>query len=78
MILHLLVYNAKMFPEALVLNKAFLVDCAALAGRKQIVIEVADIDAPSEEELEDIETPDLQRRKRWQRVAQAATKQCLR
>lgn len=42
------------------------------------MIEVADIDADSEEELEDIETPDVQRRNRWRRVAQAATKQCLR
>ena len=39
---------------------------------------MADIDADSEEELEDIETPDIQRRNRWRRVAQAATKQCLR
>ncbi len=42
------------------------------------MIEVADIDAESEEELDDIETPDVQRRNRWRRVAQAATKQCLR
>ena len=35
------------------------------------MIEVADIDADSEEKLDDIETPDVQRRK-------AATKQCLR
>ena len=42
------------------------------------MIEVADIDADSEEELDDIETPDVQRRNRWRRVAQAATKQCLR
>jgi len=42
------------------------------------VIEVADIDEDSEQELEDIETPDVQRRSRWRRVAQAATKQCLR
>lgn len=48
------------------------------AGRKQIVIEVADIDADSEEELEDVETPDIKKKNRWRRVAQAATKQCLR
>ena len=52
--------------------------CCALAGRRQVVIEVVDIDADSEEEVEDIETPNVRQRNRWQRVAQSATKQCLR
>ena len=52
--------------------------CCGLTGRRQVVIEVVDIDADSEEELEDIETPDVRQRNRWRRVAQAATKQCLR
>lgn len=43
-----------------------------------MVIEIVDIDADSEEEIEDVETPDGRRKARWQRVAQAATKQCLR
>ena len=43
-----------------------------------MVIEIVDIDADSEEEMEDVETPDGRRKARWQRVAQAATKQCLR
>ncbi len=43
-----------------------------------MVIEVATIDEDSEEELEDVETPNQSRQKRWQRVAQAAVKQCLR
>ncbi|EIE20800.1 alpha/beta knot [Coccomyxa subellipsoidea C-169] len=47
-------------------------------GRKQVVIEVATIDEDSEEELEDVETPNQSRQKRWHRVAQAAVKQCLR
>lgn len=49
-----------------------------ISGRKQVVIEVATIDEDSEEELEDVETPNQSRQKRWQRVAQAAVKQCLR
>lgn len=48
------------------------------SGRKQVVIEVATIDEDSEEELEDVETPNQARMKRWERVAQAAVKQCLR
>ena len=48
------------------------------AGRKQLVIQVAPLDAASEEELEDVETPEYTRQKRWQRVQQAAVKQCLR
>ena len=48
------------------------------AGRKQLVIEVAPLDAESEEELEDIETPEHARQARWQRVVQAAVKQSLR
>lgn len=51
---------------------------ACCAGRKQVVIEVAPVDEDSEEELEDVETPDHARQKRWQRVAQAAVKQSLR
>lgn len=43
-----------------------------------MVIEVATIDEDSEEELEDVETPNQARMKRWERVAQAAVKQCLR
>ena len=43
-----------------------------------MVIEVATIDEDSEEELEDVETPHQARQKRWERVAQAAVKQCLR
>jgi 16S rRNA U1498 N3-methylase RsmE len=43
-----------------------------------VVIEVATIDEDSEEELEDVETPNQARMKRWERVAQAAVKQCLR
>ncbi len=48
------------------------------AGRRQLVIEVAPLDADSEEELEDVETPEHARQKRWGRVQQAAVKQCLR
>ncbi|CAL8467991.1 g7529 [Coccomyxa elongata] len=47
-------------------------------GRKQVVIEVATIDEDSEEEVEDVETPNQTRMKRWERVAQSAVKQCLR
>ncbi len=43
-----------------------------------MIIEIVDVDADSEEEVEDIETSDGRRKARWQRVAQAATKQCLR
>ena len=50
----------------------------AQTGRKQLVIEVAPLDADSEEELEDIETPEHARQLRWQRVVQAAVKQSLR
>lgn len=43
-----------------------------------MAIKVATVDEDSEEELEDVETPDQARIKRWQRVGQAAVKQCLR
>ncbi len=39
---------------------------------------MATLDEDSEEELEDVETPDQARIKRWERVGQAAVKQCLR
>ena len=42
------------------------------------MIEVAPLDAESEEELEDVETPEHARQLRWQRVVQAAVKQSLR
>ena len=43
-----------------------------------MIIEVVSVSDDSEEEQEDVETPDLKRRNRWRRVAQAATKQSLR
>jgi hypothetical protein len=52
--------------------------CTACTGRKQVAIKVALTDEDSEEEVEDVETPDQARVKRWQRVAQAAVKQSLR
>ena len=43
-----------------------------------MIIEVVSVSDDSEEEQEDVETPDIKRRNRWRRVAQAATKQSLR
>ena len=43
-----------------------------------MIIEVVSLSDDSEEEQEDVETPDIKRRNRWRRVAQAATKQSLR
>ena len=49
-----------------------------VAGRRPVIIEVVSVSDDSEEEQEDVETPDIKRRNRWRRVAQAATKQSLR
>ena len=49
-----------------------------VAGRRPVVIEVVSVSDDSEEEQEDVETPDIKRRNRWRRVAEAATKQSLR